>query len=87
MRAPVYRIMYMRTVERDLQRPAKIERGQRDADFPELLQEGTYFPAAVVVGRVVINGRHGDGMEYIQVAESRMSIHIILLRCIPTPTD
>lgn len=75
--------MYMRTMERDLQRPTKTERGQRDVDFPELLQEGTYFPAAVVVGIVVINGRHGDGVEYVQVAESRMSIHIILLPYIP----
>jgi len=76
--------MYMYTMERDLQRPAKTERGQRDVDFPELLQEGTYFPVAVVVGRVVINGRHGDDDEFIQVAEFRMSIHIILLPCVST---
>lgn len=56
----------------------KTERGQRDVDFPELRQEGTYFPAAVV-----INGRSDDD-GYIRAAEPRKSIHIILLLCVYT---
>jgi len=76
--------MYMRTMECDLQRPAKTERGQRDVDFPELLQEGTYFRRRD--SRYKWTPRRWHRV-YIQVAESRMSIHIILLPCIPTLTD